>query len=264
TEVVVAEPSVRIGGAGGAERLLDPAVAELDLQVGLAATAAPLDLLVHNVPLGDLSPPVPGYSRDVVEHRPAQVVADQALDPARLLCVPDQCVAPHAHAVTLRVADDLVAAAEVELSPGGLGGVPLHRVFGYDAGELTAQSGRVGGVTGQARDHGRPEVSAALGRGRTKRVCLGHGGRGNRERGCHRHCGGRYGGDRWSPTASPARRSTVGHCYSFHMWFDPVLIGVGRGLTASRPTSTRSLSRSRSSTAGSAEVMALRPPRSRV
>src|SRR5690606_40508056 len=105
-------------------------------------TAVPLERLVHHVPRGDLSPPVPGYSRDVVEHRPAQVVADQALDPARLLCVPDQCVAPHAHAVALRVADDLVAAAEVEMSPGRLGGVPLPRACGSAAGELPSPRGR--------------------------------------------------------------------------------------------------------------------------
>ena len=116
--VVVAELDRRVGGAGGAERHLDPVVAGA-LQVGLPAAAVLVERLVHHVPGGQLALVVGHHPVDVVDHRLAQGAAAQALHPARLLRVPGQGVAADLHAALGRPVVDLVAGGEVELARAG-------------------------------------------------------------------------------------------------------------------------------------------------
>ncbi len=204
-EVVVTEFGVRVGGSGGAERLFDPAVAELLLEVRLATAAVPLEGFVDHVPGLDVSGPVPGDTVDVVDHGLPQVVPGQSLDPAGLLCVPDQCVAADLHAAGLGVGDDLVATAEVELPRIRLRGVPLHHVLGDQAVEVAVERGRVGRVVEEVRDDGGPEVPAALGRGGSERPGGLGGPGGHHEPGRSGQGCGRGGGD-GRPDAAPSPR----------------------------------------------------------
>ncbi len=115
--VVVAELGRGVGVPGGAEGLLDEAVAQHVLEHGAAVPAAAVvgERLVDHVPGVDLALVVGHLLGDVVVHHAAQGVgvADGA-DPGGQLGVPDQGVAAHLLAVRGGVADDRVGGGEVE------------------------------------------------------------------------------------------------------------------------------------------------------
>lgn len=81
---------------------------------------------------------VPGHHGvDVVLHHAHQggVVVD-LVHPVWQLGVPHEGVAAHLLSVLRRPVGNLVGAAEAELSTVGLGGIPLHGIFGCDGAEL--------------------------------------------------------------------------------------------------------------------------------
>ena len=161
-----------IGGTGGTEGDLDPVVAGA-LQIGLAAAAVLVECLVDHVPVGELALVVGHHAVDVIDHRLAQIATTEALHPARLLGVPGQGVAADLHTVLGGPVVDLVACAEAELPPLGLGGVGLHFVLGRHHVELRAAMRGVPRVAKPARRDRGAEVPAGLCRRRTERAGRG-------------------------------------------------------------------------------------------
>ncbi len=162
--VVVAELGAGVGGAGRAERRLDPVVAgALQVRVAARARAAVGERLVHDVPRVDLAAVVRRDLRHVVEHRLAERGARHVLHPARLLRVPREGVPADLLATARRPADDLVALGVVEAVLRRLRRVHLHLVLGRDHVELAVRDGRVRRVGQPAGREGGAEVAAGLG-----------------------------------------------------------------------------------------------------
>jgi hypothetical protein len=77
-------------------------------------------------------------------------VGERALrQPRRQLAVPDERVAAHDLAMGAGEGDEPIGRREVERAALGLDALPLHRVLGRDAVELTREHARVGRVVAQ-------------------------------------------------------------------------------------------------------------------
>ena len=106
------------------------------------------DGFVHHIPIHQLAVEMAHDGGDVFlqDGRGLGAGIVSGSEPGRKILLPHQVVPANLHAVGLRVGDDLIAPAKVELVRGGLSFGELHVVFRDHQIELAADSLRIAGV----------------------------------------------------------------------------------------------------------------------
>ena len=110
---------------------------EPDRAIGTPSMVIIVDSLVHHVPFGDFTLPVPNHIVDMVLKNVKKLfLVANIVHPAGNLAVPSEGMATNAHLVRLGIGNHLIALGVAELAFVGLRRVKLHFVFSNNRIEL--------------------------------------------------------------------------------------------------------------------------------